>query len=253
MMRAIFWLTFVGLVGHLGNATAVADGPFNREVLKQAFEMRSCVNQCSNEAVTLIRLPLADGKVGFLIASNDRGYCGSRGCSSLVVIVSGNKFVTIKDGIGITREQAISLAAGNSTSQQQPSLSPTVRAVSPTVKQSATSLESPEGREFIQPVINYLRSRRYEGGPLVFECDKMIDYVGGSVLGRSIDGNVGVILLSLVGMNKGSIPLGAGGITAGLCGPASPEARPGEAVNIQVKGVFRKYDTGWRLEQVVTQ
>jgi uncharacterized protein YecT (DUF1311 family) len=127
------------------------------------------------------------------------------------------------------------------------------RAVFEARKQYGPSLESSEGREFIQPVINYLRSRRYEGGPLVFECDKMIDFAGGAVLGRSIDGNVGVILISLVGINKGDIPLGPGGITASLCGPSSPEANPGEIVKIQVQGIFRKYDTGWRLEQVVTR
>jgi hypothetical protein len=114
------------------------------------------------------------------------------------------------------------------------------------------TLETAEGREFIQPVISYLRGRRYEGGPLRLECDKMVDYAGGSVVGKSIDGNIGVILIKLIGVNKGDIPLGSGSISASLCGRSTPEAKPGEMLNIEVKGVFRKYDTGWRLEQVIT-
>jgi uncharacterized protein len=112
-MRSVIWLAFVGFLSCFGAAVAADDAPFDGEVLKKAFELsKTCSKKCANDSVNMVRLPLAQGKVGFLITTNDSEYCGSGGCSSLVVVVSGNKFLTLKEGLGITENQAISVTSG---------------------------------------------------------------------------------------------------------------------------------------------
>jgi uncharacterized protein YecT (DUF1311 family) len=110
-MRSILWLTLVAFLGSFGLAIA-HDEPFTAEVLKQAFELsKTCPKKCRNEAVGMVRLPI-QGKVAFLIETNDLGYCGSAGCIGMVAVVSGNKFQIVKEGQGITENQAISLVTG---------------------------------------------------------------------------------------------------------------------------------------------
>jgi uncharacterized protein YecT (DUF1311 family) len=111
-MQSIFWLTFAGLMGCIGNAVAADDGPFDEQILKQAFELsKTCSKKCGNDSFGMVRLPV-QGNAAFLIGTNDREYCGSGGCASLVVVVSGSKFLKIKEGQGITENQAISVVSG---------------------------------------------------------------------------------------------------------------------------------------------
>jgi hypothetical protein len=95
-------------------ATTARSEPFDAKDLAGAFELsKTCSNECKNKSVSMVRLALPNGRVGFLITTNDLGFCGSGGCSSIVVLVTGNKFVTIREGLGITKDQAVSSALGS--------------------------------------------------------------------------------------------------------------------------------------------
>jgi uncharacterized protein YecT (DUF1311 family) len=110
VMRAIALGT--ALVGSAFFAAGLCD-PLDDKDLAGAFELgKTCPKECSNETVSMVRLPLPSGKVGFLVTTNDQGFCGSSGCLSAVVVVTGNRFTKIKEDQGITKNQAITLAAG---------------------------------------------------------------------------------------------------------------------------------------------
>ncbi len=95
-------------------ATMVFAEPFDQNDLARAFELsKTCSDECSNESVHMVRIPFPKGKSGFLIVTNDQDFCGSGGCSSVIVVVSGNHFEKIIDGLGITKSQAISFAAND--------------------------------------------------------------------------------------------------------------------------------------------
>lgn len=95
-------------------APAAAGEPFEEADLATLFEMSktACSQQCSYKAFTMVRLPLPESKRAFLITFEERFWCGSSGCASMVVVVSGNRFVPVKEGIGISKNEAISLALG---------------------------------------------------------------------------------------------------------------------------------------------
>ena len=78
-------------------------------------------------------------------------------------------------------------------------------------------------------------------------------FVGGKVLGRSIEGNVGIILINIIAVNKSDGPIRSGSVTGRICGNPSLDLPPGARLNIEIKGQFRKYDTGWRLERVIEE
>jgi hypothetical protein len=105
-----------------GIATAVAiadDSLFNANVLAQAFALsKTCAQECSNQSINMDRLSVPQGQTAFLITTRDLDFCGSGGCSSAVVVVAGNKFVTVKEGVGVTKNQAAALVsrAGNAVS-----------------------------------------------------------------------------------------------------------------------------------------
>jgi uncharacterized protein YecT (DUF1311 family) len=89
------------------------DGPFDVGVLAQAFELsKTCSKECSNGSVVMVRLPSQQGKAAFLLTTTDQSFCGSAGCSSIVVLASGDKFVPVKEGQGITESAALAAIQG---------------------------------------------------------------------------------------------------------------------------------------------
>jgi hypothetical protein len=112
------------------------------------------------------------------------------------------------------------------------------RAVFAAKKQYGPVLETTEGREFILPILQAHTS-----------CAYAYENVGGSVLGRSIEGNIGVILVNIVAINKTERVIQPN--SGDGCTNSSRPVNPGDAINIEAKGMFRKYDTGWRFERMV--
>lgn len=121
-MRTIA-LGFAGFGIAFGIATTALGEPLDEKDLAGAFELsKACSNECKNESFNMVRLVLPNGKVGFLITTNDQDFCGSGGCSSAVAVVSGGKFVKIKEGLGITKAQAVVLASSEGLPQSAESL-----------------------------------------------------------------------------------------------------------------------------------
>lgn len=121
-MRAMA-LGFAGFGIAFGIATTALGEPLDEKDLAGAFELsKACSNECKNESVNMVRLVLPQGKVGFLITTNDQDFCGSGGCSSAVVVVSGERFVKIKEGLGITKAQAVKLASAEGSLRPAESL-----------------------------------------------------------------------------------------------------------------------------------
>jgi hypothetical protein len=85
-------------------------------------------------------------------------------------------------------------------------------------------------------------------GAFQVTCSETYAYVGGSVAGRSIDGNVGIFLINILAVNKSDGAVASGSLVGELCGNPSRPLQPGEMLNIQAKAQFRKYDTGWQFE-----
>jgi uncharacterized protein YecT (DUF1311 family) len=105
---------------------------------------------------------------------------------------------------------------------------------------------------FVDPVIISLR-RRSTAGPMasVIRCNDEFEYIGGAVTGKSTEGLTSVVLMNITIVNKASYPQGQGGLLSGLCGNAIVDIPPGARGTVTAKALFRKYDTGWRLEQVL--
>jgi uncharacterized protein YecT (DUF1311 family) len=117
-MRALL-AAIIFLVTLAGSFAAVADDEmFGDKELAALFELsKTCSKTCENAAATLVRLTLQKNKIGFLITTNNQDFCGSGGCLGAVVVVSGNKFVKLKEGVGISETEAVSVASGGPDSQ----------------------------------------------------------------------------------------------------------------------------------------
>jgi hypothetical protein len=82
------------------------------DYLKKAFELgESCKQKCKSDSIDMVRLPLPKGKVGFLMTKRDRQFCSSGVCPNAVVVVSGDHFIKLKEGQGITKAQALAIAS----------------------------------------------------------------------------------------------------------------------------------------------
>lgn len=117
----------------------------------------------------------------------------------------------------------------------------------------AAHLNTPEGKEFIQPILQLFRNRRVSMGAFAITCADTYDYVGGSVIGRSIEGSTGVILLNIIAVNHSDGPVGPNSMVGELCGNPASSLTPGGRLHFQVRGQYRKYDNGWRLEGLLGQ
>lgn len=107
---------FAGFAILFGMTAAALGEPLDERELATAFQLSTkCESECRNESVNMVRLALPRGKIGFLITTNDLGFCGSGGCASVVVVVSGDRFAKIKEGLGITKTQAVTLASGEAS------------------------------------------------------------------------------------------------------------------------------------------
>lgn len=118
-------------------------------------------------------------------------------------------------------------------------------------QQFGSSLDTQEGRDFIAPIVAIYRGRATGIALHRVVCSESYEYVGGNVLGKSIEGNVGVILVNVVAVNKSDTAIGTNSWVGNQCGNPSRELAPGDILNIEVKGLFRKYDTGWRFERIL--
>src|SRR3954462_4754863 len=102
-MRTIL-LGLICFIAAANFTSKVLADQIDADYLKKAFELgESCKQKCKNDLINMVRLPLPKGKVGFLITKTNQAFCRSGGCSSAVVVVSGDHFITLKEGQGITK------------------------------------------------------------------------------------------------------------------------------------------------------
>lgn len=101
-------------------------------------------------------------------------------------------------------------------------------------------------REFVLPVLAALRNMREAGTAVV--CAENYEYIGGKVADRSIDGVVGVFMVQIDVVSKSLGLLGGRSWFSNACGSVGHDLNPGQKGVLNVKAVFRKYDSGWRLE-----
>lgn len=128
-----------GLVGE------VLAGQIDADDLKRAFELgESCKQKCKKDSIHLVRLALPKGKVGFLITKTDQDLCRSGGCSTAVVVVSGDHFMTLKEGRGITKTQALLTASDWTATKADP---PTAPALSPPASRDSLHVDGGKGRD----------------------------------------------------------------------------------------------------------
>ena len=94
---------------------AFADEDFAADDIAHLFAMSKtpeCATECRYNTGAMERISSPTGKVGFLITTTNQNFCGSAGCSSMAVIPSGDKFVKLKEGLGITKDEALALILG---------------------------------------------------------------------------------------------------------------------------------------------
>jgi hypothetical protein len=107
---------------------------------------------------------------------------------------------------------------------------------------------TPEDQAIVQQVLANLKGRNVQVGPGAIECASTYDYLGGSIAGRSIEGAMGLFLVQIIVLFKGNGTISPGSWTASICGNPDRVIRAGENSQFTVRGAFRKYDTGWKLE-----
>jgi len=105
-----------------------------------------------------------------------------------------------------------------------------------------------EEKAIIEQVIQVLRNKAVQLGPSVASCNDTYEFFGGVVVGRSIDGTVGVFLVNVNAVFKDQGTLSPNSILSRMCGEPPSTIKSGDAFVTQWKAQFRKYDIGWKLE-----
>jgi hypothetical protein len=138
-------------------------------------------------------------------------------------------------------KKCISDASGVS---QERSLDPVSATLARINTEVGKNLETEEGRNFISPLIGVYKRR---GG-----CERYFEYTGGKIVARSIEGNVGIVIVEIYAVSKyNTAETEIGSAVANQCGYSSQKMGPGGVLRMELKGQFRKYDTGWRLEGLI--
>jgi len=117
----------------------------------------------------------------------------------------------------------------------------------------AANPQNPADNEFVQPVIDFFMGRRQALGPATIACADEYTYAGGTVVGKSIDGTLGIILMNLNVIGKSETVIGRNSIVSSVCGAANVDLAAATSGIVQIKAAFRKYDSGWRFERLLEQ
>jgi hypothetical protein len=104
-----------------------------------------------------------------------------------------------------------------------------------------------EDAAIIYQIVKDRRGLSFAGG-----CSSY-DYLNGVVEDRSIDGKLGVFLVSFTLLNKSTMSVGRYSPHAEICGSIDRDLPPSEVSKTRMRGVFRMYETGWRLENLIVQ
>jgi hypothetical protein len=188
------------------------------------------------------------------IIEGDNVYCkmmckpGTNSCSIQDQSVSVLNFPDDKAGTVCGAVQAAELASWEIAKSLQQAANSVTDNIAATVarisSEARKELESEEGRAFVLPLLNAYRSRG--------DCQEYFEYVGGKIVGRSIEGKVGVVLVEISAVAKyNTSTTQIGSLIANTCGRPSQPLGPGGVMRMEVKGQFRQYDTGWRLEGLI--
>jgi uncharacterized protein YecT (DUF1311 family) len=102
----------------------------------------------------------------------------------------------------------------------------------------------------VAQVIGAMGSRSLSIAMSRLDCSGL-EYLGGAIVGRSVEGTIGVFLVDLVLLNKDRAVLRSDSSYGNLCGRPNRPLSSGEYGQVQIKAQFRKYDTGWRFEQII--
>ena len=94
------------------------DGPFTKKTLDEinSYGLANvCSKQCDGSDFTMFHLPV-EGSIGFtrgvfLVVTGDQGFCGSGGCSDMIVLLEEKKRpVVLYEGQGTTDRLAMIIA-----------------------------------------------------------------------------------------------------------------------------------------------
>jgi uncharacterized protein YecT (DUF1311 family) len=188
------------------------------------------------------------------IIDGENAYCkmmckpATNSCSIQDQSVSVLNFPDDKAGTVCGAVQAAELASWEIAKSLQQAANSVTDNIAATVarisSETRKELESEEGRAFVLPLLNAYRVRG--------DCQQYFEYVGGKIVGRSIEGKVGVVLVEISAVAKyNTSTTQIGSPIANTCGRPSQPLGPGGVMRMEVKGQFRQYDTGWRLEGVI--
>ncbi|WP_456717371.1 MULTISPECIES: lysozyme inhibitor LprI family protein [unclassified Bradyrhizobium] len=78
-----------------------------------------------------------------------------------------------------------------------------------------------------------------------------LDYIGGEVSDRSVDGSAGVFIVRLLIANRLSDTIESTSPLSNLCAKLDRNLAPGQRAFATMRGAYRKYDSGWRLENIL--
>lgn len=121
----------------------------------------------------------------------------------------------------------------------------------PQAQQQQAQLFGGGERELFTSIIAMYQNKSVSLGAFAVSCGESYRYTGGRVIDRSIDGKVGMFLIGLNVTNISNSVISASSLVADLCGRPPQDVMPGGTFEIAVKGLYRKYDSGWRLEQML--
>ncbi len=162
-----------------------------------------------------------------------------------------DKWVIVKNEItGLIRQRRAQTEMKQQAQQQAEALEQAKRrAVQAGLARGRSEIvTAPADVEFVSPIISALRNRHQAGAGIA--CAETYEFLGGKVSDRSVDGSIGVFLVQIHVVNKSRYPLAPQSWTSGVCGSAGENLNPGQRGMLQVRAVFRKYESGWKFENL---
>jgi hypothetical protein len=81
--------------------------------IAKLVDNKRCWEECTESKYFIIHLPIDNGRDGskpYLVQTTDLGFCGSGGCNNAVMLFYKNRMIVVREGFGITEDQAMIIA-----------------------------------------------------------------------------------------------------------------------------------------------
>lgn len=185
-----------------------------------------CSVGTSREKITVRSFPNSNARE--LYVAEHGPSCGSAGCYGAVLEYKDGKLLALEEILGLTNDRVQKIV--ESTIATRPSI--------------RTSADA----EFVGAVLTHLRGMRIPSPPIV--CAENYEYVEGHSQGKSMEGNVALLLIDVTVINRKNFVIDPHSFIGDACGKADRPVQPGQRFVLSLKAQFRKFDTGWKLETV---